>query len=59
VPLEQIPHLPLEDVEASIQVLEVMRSLNDDASRQGAYRLVLTELHTLARNARDISNGTN
>lgn len=50
------PHLTIEDAESTIRVLETMRPLNDAPDRQAAYRLVLTEVHNVIRNARDIGN---
>lgn len=55
--MAKFPHITIEDAEASVRALDELRQLNDDPDRQAAYRLVLTEVHQVIRNARDISNG--
>ncbi|AVR56963.1 hypothetical protein PBI_TRISCUIT_91 [Microbacterium phage Triscuit] len=52
------PHLRIEEIDESIQVLSVMReAVSSNPELEQSFRVVLTELHTLARNARDISDG--
>ncbi|WP_332619239.1 hypothetical protein [Aurantimicrobium sp.] len=55
---EPIPHLSIEEIDESIQVLSVMRdAVASDPKLEQSFRVVLTELHNVARNARDISDG--
>lgn len=52
--MSTIPHLAIEDLDAGVRVLETLRSMGDNPERDAAYRLVLTEIHQVTRNARDI-----
>lgn len=54
---EGLPHLSIEEIDASIKSLTIMRDMVTDPKLETSFRLVLTELHTVARNARDLSNG--
>ena len=51
------PHLTIEELEASIKTLTIMRGIITDPQLEESFRLVLTQIHTVARNARDISDG--
>lgn len=49
------PHLTIEDIDATIRTLGILRriTLAEQYELALAYRLVITEVHTIARNARD------
>lgn len=51
------PHLSIEQLEAAVQVLQSLRDPRDyHSERANAYRIVLTDIHQVIRNARDISD---
>jgi hypothetical protein len=54
---EGLPHLTIEELDASIKALSTLREFVTNPELETSFRLVLTELHTVARNARDISDG--
>lgn len=55
---EGLPHLSIEEIDDSIKVLSIMRdAVASNPELERSFRLVLTEIHNVARNARDLSDG--
>jgi hypothetical protein len=52
-----LPHLTIEQLEDAAKVLKELRDPMDyHSERANAYRIVLTDVHQVIRNARDINN---
>ena len=50
------PHLTIEDIDATIRTLDILRRITPAEQHELAlaYRSVITEVHTIARNAKDL-----